>query len=125
MVKSARSWRKSRTFGEACRHAWEGVRFAVVHERNFRIQLAVYAVVAALGVWVNLSAVAWALVLLASAFILSMELINTAIETLANTVNAAWDDQLRTVKDLAAGAVLVASISALAVGLLLFLPALL
>lgn len=120
-----RQWRKSRTFGEACRHAWNGVYFAVREEKNFRVQLLVYALALVLGIVVRLPAHDLALVVLVSSFILTLEMVNTALEALANIVNPAYQEGLRLVKDVSAGAVFVASAAAVVIGLLLFIPALL
>lgn len=120
----ARQWQKSRTVGEAFWHAWEGVRWAAKQEKNFRIQIAVYGLALALGAVLGLPARDMALIVLSAAVILGLEMVNTAVETLADAVDAHYHERLRLVKDLAAGAVLVASAAAVAVGLLLFGPAL-
>jgi len=120
-----RQWRKSRTFSEAFRHAWDGMRFAFKNERNFRVQLVIYVSVLLLGLAIQLSATSLALIVLAASIILVLELVNTAIEVLSNVVSPEYHEGLRRVKDIAAGSVMVASIAAVLVGLLLFIPALL
>ncbi|MBI4021822.1 MAG: diacylglycerol kinase family protein [Candidatus Andersenbacteria bacterium] len=122
---TTRQWRKSRTFGEACWHAWDGVYFAARQEKNFRVQLVVYAMAMVLGVVLGLPARDLALVVLVSSFILTLEMVNTAIEALANVVDPKYHEGLRLVKDVAAGAVLVTSAAAIVIGLFLFIPALL
>ena len=120
-----RQWRKSRTFSEASRHAWEGMRFAFKNENNLRIQLVVYVVVLLLGLVFRLSAVSLAVIILVASIILALELVNTAIEVLSNAVSPEYNEELRHVKDIAAGSVMVVSIAAILIGLLLFVPALL
>lgn len=120
---ATRAWRKSQTFGEACRHAWDGVRLAATREKNIRIQLALYILALVLSA-VILPARDAALVVVVSSVILALEMINTAIESLADVVDARYHEALRAVKDMTAGAVFVVSAAAVAVGLLLFVPAL-
>lgn len=117
------AWRKSKTLGEACRHAWDGIRVAVIKERNVRIQLAVYGLALIVGALV-LPVRDVVLVIIVSSTILALEMVNTAIESLADVVDARYHEALRTVKDLTAGAVLVVSAAAVVGGLLLFVSAL-
>jgi diacylglycerol kinase len=121
----SQGWHKSRTFAEVFRHAGDGVRHAFKNERNLRVQLVVYVVALLLGWWLQLSVLSLALVVLASGFIMSLELFNTAVEDLSNIINPTYHKGLQRVKDVAAGAVLVASITAIIIGLLLFGSALL
>ena len=57
----------------------------------------------------------WALLALAISMVISAELLNTAIERLADHVHPQFDEEIKTVKDVAAAAVLIASFSAIAV----------
>jgi diacylglycerol kinase len=116
-------WEKSKTLAEASGHAWDGVLGAIKSERNVRIQIIIYIVAFLLGWLLGLPAASLALILLVGSFIVCLELINTALETLANVINPNYHEALRNVKDMAAGAVLIASLAAIAIGLLLFIPA--
>jgi diacylglycerol kinase len=121
----SRHWHRSRTIGEAVRHAGSGLWQVLQHERNFRAQLAIYVTVLLFGWWLNFSLAALALVALAAGLIMSLELFNSAVERLSDVVSPQYHEGLRGVKDIAAGAVFVASLTAIVVGLLLFIPALL
>ena len=118
-------WQKSKTIAEASRHAWDGVRGAFTAERNFRVQLIVFGAALLLGWLLGLPASGLAMIMLAGTLVGCLELINTALENLSNVVSPAYQEVLRGVKDMAAGAVLLGSIGAVLVGLLLFIPALL
>jgi diacylglycerol kinase (ATP) len=63
--------------------------------------------------------------MLSCGIVWAAELLNTAVELLADRVSKEREDAIRDVKDAAAGAVLAASIAAAAVGLIIFLPRLL
>ena len=75
-----------------------------------------------LGFWLKIAAWEWCAVLLACGAVWAAELLNTAIERLADRVTMEREDIIRDVKDTAAGAVLVMSMAAAGVGLVIFLP---
>ncbi|WP_243027340.1 diacylglycerol kinase [Thermus albus] len=107
-----------RSFG----YAWEGLVYAWRVQRNFRLE--VYLALLALGLtlWLGVNPVP---VLLISALVLSLELLNTALEALADLVSPVFHPLVKRAKDTAAAAVLLASFLALLLGLYLFLPPLL
>ena len=88
-------------------------------EASLRLQAASFAAAVAALLLLRPGAVWWALVLLAAALVLSAELLNTAIEQLADELHPQDSPGVRRVKDCAAAAVLVAALGALAVALAL------
>jgi len=90
-----------------------------------RVHAAFTLAVVALGAALRITAGEWCAVLLAAGLVWAAELANTAIEWLADRVSREREDAIRDVKDVAAGAVLAASIAAAVVGLIIFLPRLL
>lgn len=102
-------------------HAGRGLA-AAARGRNFRVMLVAGAVATVAGVAEGLSAGQWAIVALAAGLVLAIELANTAGEELMDLLHPQQDPRAGRVKDLLAGASLVASLAALAVGLLIFLP---
>ncbi len=110
--------KRIRSFG----HALAGWRLALRTEANFQVQ-AVAAVVAIGASWYfDISPTEWLIVVLTIAGVLAMELVNSAIERLADWVQPAHDTQIKVIKDLAAGAVLLVACAAAIVGLIIFLP---
>lgn len=107
-------------FSVSVRHAFNGIRYAVASERNLKIQLAVLALAMAAAFALNIPGFEILVILGISALVLSLELVNTAIERLADRVTPEHDAQIRVVKDVAAGAVLLASIFAIIIGLGIF-----
>jgi undecaprenol kinase len=96
-------------------YALAGVLHGLHRERSVRFQAVVLLLVfAALAVF-RPEPIWWAAVALASASVLAAELLNTAIETLADHLSPEFHPQIRVVKDCAAGAVLVCVIGALVV----------
>lgn len=106
---------KNLSFAARLRFAIAGLAYAAAAERSIRTQLlAVLVVLGALLYW-RPAPVWWALVLLVSAAVLAAELLNTALERLADLLHPQQHPQIRVIKDCAAAAVLVLSIGALCV----------
>ena len=106
---------KNQPFSSRLRCAWEGVRQAVRAETSLQQQLLALPAVLAVLLWLRPAAVWWALALLASCGVLAAELLNTAIEQLADTLHPEQSAAIRTVKDCAAAGVLIAVLGALGV----------
>jgi diacylglycerol kinase (ATP) len=106
---------KNRPFAARLRCALRGFAQALCSEHSLKLQL--LALAAALGALALLrpAPIWWAAVLAAAAGVLAAELLNTAIEHLADALHPAESAVIRTVKDCAAAAVLIASLGALAV----------
>ena len=93
--------------------------FAIVTSEKSS-DVAISIVVIAIALWIGLDAVRLALVILSIALVLAIEILNTALEVLLNWLQPEYHAVAKTVKDLAAGAVLVISLGAVGAGLLLF-----
>ena len=109
---------RSRSLLWSFQHAIEGAVFALRTQRNMRIHVAaaLLALVAALVLGVDrLGIVA---IVFAIALVFVTELVNTAIEAAVDVATERFDPLAKTAKDVAAGAVLVASMSALVVAYL-------
>ncbi len=102
--------------------AWRGIRSVFRSERNFRIHLAAAIIVIALGFFFRLPAGEWLAIILCLGLVLMAEVLNTAIEYLADAVHPEMDPGIRRCKDAAAGGVLIASVAAAAVGAIVYLP---
>ena len=83
------------------------------------MQFLLAALAAAAGLMLHLSAAEWQTVLVCIGAVITAEMLNTCIEDLCNLHTLAQDERIRTIKDLAAGAVLAASLIALANALLI------
>jgi diacylglycerol kinase (ATP) len=110
---------KNQPFAARLRFALAGLGAAVRSERSLRFQLFALVVVMALLAVLRLEPLWWALVGLAAFGVLSAELFNTALEHLADHLHPETHPQVRLVKDIAAGAVLMAACAAVVVALAL------
>ncbi|WP_306480082.1 diacylglycerol kinase family protein [Mediterraneibacter sp.] len=109
------------SFGYAFEGIWTGIR----KERNMKIHcLAVIAVTAA-GTFLHIKPVEWCICLLLFGLILSLELVNTAVEAVVDLVTEEKKPLAKIAKDTAAGAVLVSAIAAAIIGCIIFIPYLL
>lgn len=102
-------------------HAARGLKGAI-SQRNFRVELAIAGLVLLAGWQLRISATEWALLVLCIFWVLSMEAINTAVETLADRVSHERDPLIGQAKDIAAAGVLLAACGAALIGLIVFLP---
>lgn len=127
--------RPTQTWGRKFQVAFRGIGVAVATERSFLVHLPLAFAVLLLAAWLHFDAVRWCLLLLCIAGVLSAELLNTAIERLAQAIDAErpetqtypalHDERIRDALDIASGGVLVFSIFAAVIAAILFSPELL
>jgi diacylglycerol kinase len=109
--------RLARSFGYALRG------LAVVsRDRMFRCQLLAAIMVIALATWLRMTPVEWSILALTIGFVLALEAMNSAIETSVDLAMPEMHPSAARAKDVAAGAVLIASIAAAVVGLFILGP---
>ena len=106
---------KNQSFAARLRFALAGFAHAASTERSLRTQLFAFALALVALAWWRPAPVWWALVLGVSGAVLAAELLNTAIEGLADLMHPQQHAQIRALKDCAAAAVLVMSLAALCV----------
>ena len=113
---------RSRNIFESFRFAFSGLWYALRTQRNTRIHLTITAAVVVLGLFLELSYVQWAMVTLTIGFVLVSEMLNTVAETLVDLISPGYHPLAKIVKDVTAGAVLLAAIVSIVVGLLVLGP---
>ena len=107
-----------RSFG----YAFKGVAYATTSQLNFRIHLVATVLATIAGFLFHISPGEWQWVMLCVAIVLVTEIFNTMIETLVDLVSPGFNEKAGRVKDMAAGAVVIAAAFALVTGLIIFLP---
>jgi diacylglycerol kinase (ATP) len=105
---------------ESFNFAIEGVIHVLRTQRNMRLHFAAAVVVIVVAVAVGVSKIELSLLLVSIAFVLVAEMINTAVEGAIDAATTSFDPMAKLAKDIAAGAVLIASVNAVAVGYLVF-----
>lgn len=99
-----------------------GIRTAVRDERNMRIHLVFSVIVIACSFLFSLSSLEWVFVILAIGGVISLELINTAIERVVDLITQEYHPLAKQAKDLAAAAVFVYALVAVIIGFIIFVP---
>lgn len=87
-----------------------------------RIHGVIFFLVIAAGLFFRISTVDWLVIFLASGLVFSMEVLNTAAEFFLDKYYPGYSDEIGKIKDITAGAVLVAALFAAAAGLIIFIP---
>ncbi|MFD1850244.1 diacylglycerol kinase family protein [Oceanobacillus bengalensis] len=103
-------------------HAWNGLEQVFKTELNFRIHLFAALFVFIAGLIVKLSTLEWAIIVLVVGQVLVTEVINSVMERMVDYFKPEIHPQAKFIKDVAAGAVLVAAITAVIIGLIIFIP---
>jgi diacylglycerol kinase (ATP) len=101
-------------------YAFEGIIHVLRTQRNLRIHFAIAIVVVAAAAALGVARMELIALLLSIAFVLVAEMLNSAIEGAIDVSTTSFDPNAKLAKDVAAGAVLIASVTALAVGYLVF-----
>ena len=112
--------RRARTLLESFNFAVEGIIHVVRTQRNMRIHLLAAVVVLVAAVGVGVSKLELIALLLAIAFVFITEMINSALEQAIDVATTSFDPLAKLAKDVAAGAVLIATVNAIAIGYLVF-----
>ncbi|MDD7267744.1 MAG: diacylglycerol kinase [Lachnospiraceae bacterium] len=101
---------KNKTFIDSIRCALRGIAAAVCSEKNFRYYLVIDLIFLGLDLWWRVDRITWLLYILTSLSVYAMECVNTAIERLCDYQTQETVPLIGTVKDMAAGAVLVCGV---------------
>ena len=103
-------------------YALKGIGTVFKEEFNARVHFLAAMVAVVLGFVLKVAWFEWVILILVIGGVFAMELINTSIEELADLYSREHNPKIKKIKDLAAGAVLVAAITALIIGIIIFLP---
>lgn len=104
------------------KYAIEGLAAALRDQPNLVFQLCITAIVLTLGFYFQITRVEWLIVSLTIGFVITSELTNTAIEEIVDSFTDKAHPSAKKAKDVAAAAVLIASLTAAIIGLMIFLP---
>jgi diacylglycerol kinase (ATP) len=114
------STRRAPTILDSFNYAFEGIIHVLRTQRNLRIHFVVAVAVLVTALIVNVSKVELIALLLSITFVLIAEMLNSAIGGAIDATTTSFDPNAKLAKDVAAGAVLIASVNAVAVGYLVF-----
>lgn len=104
------------------RYAFEGIWSAIRTERNIRIHICFVIGVVIASWYFQVSRLEWIILIMVMSTIIGLEMINTAIEAAVDIVTEEYHPLAKRAKDLAAGAVLLAAVASVIIGLIIFIP---
>ncbi|QZT37446.1 diacylglycerol kinase family protein [Halosquirtibacter xylanolyticus] len=106
---------------ESFKYAFNGLRVLIKEEHNARIHLFATILVVAAGFYYHISIGEWIAILLCIGLVISLEIINSAIENIADYVSPNKHEMIKKIKDLSAASVLVTAFISLIIGILIFI----
>ncbi|KKQ37014.1 MAG: Undecaprenol kinase [Candidatus Woesebacteria bacterium GW2011_GWA1_37_7] len=103
-------------------YAFSGIKTAYKNEPNLSIHTVLAISALTLGLILNITAIEWLILAFTIFYVITLELLNTVIESVVNLVSPDIQPQAKIAKDVSAACVLLAAITAVIVGLVIFLP---
>ncbi len=103
-------------------HAFRGLWYVLRTQRNAWIHVVIAAIIFVVAWWLRLDAHDWALIILTSAMVFTAEFLNTAIEAVVDLASPEKHPLAKVGKDVGAGAVLIAALAAILIGILILGP---
>ncbi|WP_458626130.1 diacylglycerol kinase [Winogradskyella sp. PC D3.3] len=102
--------------------AFKGMLILIRTEASIKVQLCIALVVTIAGFYFNISKTEWIAQVIMIGLVMSVEGINTAIEAIADFIHPDYHKKIGLIKDVAAGAVFMASITAVIIAGIIYLP---
>ncbi len=103
-------------------YAFRGLIHAFVNEHNFTIEIFCAIIVIVFSLVFTISTLEWFVVIINIGIVLMAELFNTAIENLCNMIHKETHPIIKIVKDVSAGAVVIAALCAFICACIIFIP---
>jgi len=103
-------------------YAVKGFYLLITTEHSIMVQLTISALMCVLGFYMKISATEWMFQILSIGLVLTAESLNTAIEAICDYIQPNFDKKIGFIKDIAAGAVTFAALTAVVVGAIIYLP---
>ncbi|MDR9399232.1 diacylglycerol kinase family protein [Salibacter sp.] len=102
--------------------AIQGIKTLFREEDNAKVHVLTAVIVIIGGFYFDISHVEWMLIAIAIGFVLVTEIVNTALENICDYLTEETDPLIKRIKDLSAGAVLISALTAIVIGLIVFIP---
>jgi diacylglycerol kinase (ATP) len=106
-------------------YAFKGAVKLISTEHSIMVQFSIGIIMTIAGFYFNISKTDWLFQTFAIGLIMSIEGLNTAVEKIADFIHPNYHERIGFIKDIAAGSVFFAAITAIAIGLIIYLPILL
>ena len=106
-------------------YAFKGAVKLIATEHSIMVQFSIGIIMTIAGFYFNISKTDWLFQTFAIGLIMSIEGLNTAVEKIADFIHPNYHERIGFIKDIAAGSVFFAALTAIAIGLIIYLPILL
>ena len=103
-------------------YAINGIVYAFKYEQNIIVHFLSVILVIITGFILNISVLEWLIIIIIMALVISLELVNSAIEATVDLVTSEAHTLAKVAKDCASGAVLISAVSAMIIGAIIFIP---
>lgn len=114
--------KKNSNFIDSLLVAIHGILFVFKTERNFKIHIIMSLIVFFMSLLFKLNPIEFCIILIMICIVLTLEIINTVIENIMDYLDKNYNEDIKRIKDISAGAVLISAIIAFVVGLIIFVP---
>ncbi len=111
---------KKPPFHKSLLNSFEGVCWMLKSERNFQLEFFAFLINLFLIFVLKVNAIDAAVILIVCFTVLSLEILNTAVEKICDIIQPNYDERIKIIKDISSGAVVLMSICAVIVGLLVY-----
>jgi len=102
--------------------ALKGAIKLITTEHSVMVQFSIGVLLVVAGIYFNITMTEWLYQTLAIGLVLSIEGLNTAVEKIADFIHPNYHEKIGFIKDIAAGAVFFAAMTAIAIGLMIYVP---
>ncbi|MEM0518663.1 MULTISPECIES: diacylglycerol kinase [Aequorivita] len=107
---------------KAFRYAFKGAFLLIRNEASIQVQTALAIIMTIAGFYFEITTVEWMFQIFAIGLVLSIEGLNTAVEEIADFVHPDFHNKIGLIKDIAAGAVFFAAVTAIIIGCFIYIP---
>lgn len=114
--------KKNDNFIDSFLNALNGIRYAIISERNLKFHLFFSLIVMFFSFIYRISIIEILIIMILIFLVIVFEIVNTIIEKIMDFVSDKYDDRIKVIKDMSAGAVLLSAVLAVIVGLIIFIP---
>ena len=103
-------------------YAYQGAKKLITTEHSVMVQFSLGILMTIAGFYFGITKAEWIFQTFAIGLVMSMEGLNTAVEKIADFIHPNYHERIGFIKDIAAGAVFFAAMTAIAVGLIIYVP---
>lgn len=103
-------------------YAFQGAKKLITTEHSIMVQFSLGIIMTIAGFYFGISKIEWLCQTFAIGLVLSVEGLNTAVEKIADFIHPGYHERIGFIKDIAAGAVFFAAMTAIAIGLIIYVP---